>query len=248
MTRHTRGGAAQSKRWAIRFTYMNTRGVHIEVIESLDTPSCINALQRFFAIRGPAKQLRSDRGTNFIAASAELGMRSSDENKNDILSYLHSEGCAWEFSPPHASHLGGVRERMIGVTHRILDCMLLETRCTQLTHKVLCTLMSEVSAIINARPLIPVSSDPFCPVLLSPAMLLTQKSGLPAPLGDSSEKDLMKGQWRKVQALANKFWGSWRREYLSNLHQRRKWQKTHQNLEPGDIVLLKQTHAQRNGQ
>lgn len=84
---------------------MGTRGVHIEVIESQDMHSCINALQRFFAIRGPAKQLRSDRGTNFIAARAELGMRSSDENKNSILSYLHSEGCAWEFNPPHASHM-----------------------------------------------------------------------------------------------------------------------------------------------
>lgn len=151
VNQRTRGGAAQSKRWAILFTCMNTRGVHIEVIESLDEHSCINALRRFFAIRGPAKQFRSDRGTNFIAASAELGMRSSDEKQNSILSYLHSEGCAWEFNPPHASHMGGVWERMIGVTRRVLDCMLLQTGHTQRTHEVLCTLMAEVSAIINAR-------------------------------------------------------------------------------------------------
>lgn len=86
VTRRTRGGAAQSKRWAILFICMCTRGVHIEAIESLDVHSCINALRRFFAIRGPVKQLIwSDRGTNFIAASAELGMRSSDENQNSIL-------------------------------------------------------------------------------------------------------------------------------------------------------------------
>lgn len=96
--------------------------------------------------------------------------------------------------------MGGVWERMIGVTRRILDCMFLQTGRTQLTHEVLCTLMAEVSAIINARPLIPVSSDPFSPVLLSPAMLFTQKSGLPAPPVDFSGKDLMKGQWRQVQA------------------------------------------------
>lgn len=77
-------------------------------------------------------------------------------------------------------------------------------------------------------------------------MLLTQKSGLPAPPGNFSEKDLMKGQWKQVQALANEFWGRWRKEYLSTLHQRRKWQKTHPNLEPGEIVLLKQTEAPRN--
>lgn len=87
---------------------MNTRGVDIEVIESMDVTSCINALRRFFAIRGPAKQLRSDRGTNFVAASTELGMERSDEKQTSILSYLHSKDCTWEFNPPHASHMGGV--------------------------------------------------------------------------------------------------------------------------------------------
>ncbi|XP_059840948.1 uncharacterized protein LOC132402218 [Hypanus sabinus] len=50
---------------------------------------------------------------------------------------------------------------------------------TRLTHEVLCTLMAEVTAIINARPLLPVSSDPKNPFILSPSMLLTQKAGAP---------------------------------------------------------------------
>ncbi|KAG5262246.1 hypothetical protein AALO_G00293800 [Alosa alosa] len=246
VTRRTQGGAAESKRWAILFTCMCTRGVHIETIESMDTASCINALRRFFAVRGPAKQLRSDRGTNFIAASVELGMRPSGKKQNSIMNYLHSKDCTWEFNPPHASHMGGVWERMIGVTRRILHSMLLQNKQAHLTHEVLCTLLAEVSAIINARPLIPVSSDPSDPVLLSPSMLLTQKPGLLAPPGDFTGKDLLKGQWRQVQALANEFWSRWRTEYLSTLHPRRKWNKTHRNLQPGDIVLLKQTQVPRN--
>lgn len=95
VTRHTRGGAAQSKRWAILFTCLNTRGVHIEVIESVDVTSCINALRRFFAITGLAKQLRWDRGTNFIAASAELGMERPDEKQTRILNYHYSTDCTW---------------------------------------------------------------------------------------------------------------------------------------------------------
>lgn len=43
-TRWTRGGAANSKRWAVLFTCMATRAIHIELIESLDTSSFINAL------------------------------------------------------------------------------------------------------------------------------------------------------------------------------------------------------------
>ena len=71
-TRRTRGGAAQSKRWAVIFTCLAIRAVHIELIESLDTSSFINALRRFMAIQGPVKQLRCDCGTNFVGARNEL--------------------------------------------------------------------------------------------------------------------------------------------------------------------------------
>ena len=246
VTRRTRGGAAQSKRWAILFTCMSTRAVHVEVIQSMDAASCINALRRFFALRGPAKQLRSDRGTNFVGASSELGMRPDDPSQTNTLRYLHDNGCTWEFNPPHASHMGGVWERMIGVTRRILDSMFLQTKHTHLTHEVLCALMAEVSAIINARPLVPVSSDPSSPMLLTPAMLLTQKPGVPAPAGSFDEKDLFKCQWKQVQALVNEFWTRWRNEYLHTLQPRRKWHTACRNLEVGDIVLLKQSQSQRN--
>ncbi len=180
--RRTRGGHAESKRWAILFTCMSVRAVHIEIIESMDTSSCINALRRFFAIRGPAKQLRSDCGTNFVGASKELGL-SKLQQEERILRYLGEQNCSWEFNPPHSSHRGGSWERMIGVARRILDCILLREHAP-FSHEVLCTLMAEVSAIINARPLIPVSTDPQSPFILTPAMLLTQKGAVPSPPGE----------------------------------------------------------------
>ena len=73
-TRRTRGGLAENKRWVIMFTCMSSRAVHLKVIETMDTSSCINALQRFFALRGPAKRLHSDCGTNFVGACKELGL------------------------------------------------------------------------------------------------------------------------------------------------------------------------------
>lgn len=242
--RRTRGGQAESKRWAIMFSCMSSRAVHIELIESLDTSSCINALRRFFAIRGPVKQLRSDCGTNFIGASKELGMATSQLDPN-IQTYLGEQGCVWEFNPPHASHMGGCWERMIGTARRILDAMLLQLN-TRLTHEMLSTLMAEVSAIMNARPLVPVSTDPDNPLILSPSMLLTQKTGVPPPPGDFSEKDLYTKQWRQVQALANQFWTRWRREYLPCLQRRQKWTVLRRDLQVGDVVLLRDKQAKRN--
>ncbi len=74
---------------------------------------------------------------------------------------------------------GGAWERMVDmvdIAGRILDCMLLERKSLDLTHEVLVTLMAEVSAIMNARPLVPVSSDPEAHLILTLAILLTLKN------------------------------------------------------------------------
>ncbi|KAK7893312.1 hypothetical protein WMY93_022464 [Mugilogobius chulae] len=166
VTRRMRGGQVNNKRWAVLFTCMSTRAIHIEVVESLSTSSFINALRRFFSLRGPAKKLRSDRGTNFIGAYNELKLLPSGADPS-VKDYLNEQRCTWEFNPPHASHMGGAWERMIGVSRRILDGLLLDVKQPQLTHEVLVTLMAEVTAIVNARPLVPISADPDAPLILT---------------------------------------------------------------------------------
>ena len=167
----TRGGQVD-RHWAVLFTCLCTRAVHIELIESMTTSSFINALRRFAAIRGPTRLLRSDRGTHFIGACKELQINTEHPELNVL---LQDKGCTWSFNPPHFSHMAGVWERMIGVARRILDAMLLKEDC-RLTHEVLVTLMAETMAIMNARPLVPVSSDPYMAAVFTPAMLLTQKT------------------------------------------------------------------------
>ena len=87
-TRRTRGGVANNKRWAVLFTCLSTRAIHIEVIESMDTSCFINALRRFLALRGPAIQLRSDCGTNFVGARNELQTCLKEMDDRAIQSYL----------------------------------------------------------------------------------------------------------------------------------------------------------------
>ncbi|XP_069607519.1 uncharacterized protein [Ranitomeya imitator] len=246
VTRRTRGGQANSKRWAVMFTCMSIRAIHIEVIESLDTSSFINALRRFMAIRGPIKHIRSDRGTNFVGAAKELGIP-SNLNCKTLERFLSDQGCTWSFNPPHSSHMGGSWERMIGLVRRILDSTLLQEGAARLTHESLITFMAEAAAIINARPLVPVPNNPEEPLLLTPATLLTQKTGLSsAPPGGFDAKDLYKRQWRQVQSLANTFWDRWRKQYLSTLQPRTKWQSTKPNLNIGDVVLVKDCQIHRN--
>lgn len=246
-SRRTRGGLANSKRWAIIFTCMSVRAIHIEVIESMDSSSFINALRRFFAVRGPVKQLRSDCGTNFVGACRELGITSKGCNNKEVSNYLSDQGCVWLFNPPHSSHMGGSWERMIGVTRRILDAMFLKLGSFQLTHEVLTTFMAEVTAIVNSRPLTSVSTDPDEPLILTPAMLLTQKIAvLPVPPGNFDDSNIFRHQWHQVQSLANTFWERWKREYLSSLQGRKKWRTERPNLMDGDVVLMKDNSLKRH--
>ena len=115
-----------------------------------------------------------------------------------------------------------------------------------LTHKGLSTVMAEVSAIINARPLTTISMDSNAPSQLTPAMILIQKVCSPhPPPGGFVDADLHRQQWSRVQHLANTFWERWRRKYLSTLQSCCKWQKGHPNVE-GDLVLLRDSQVKRN--
>ena len=190
-TRKLRGGALNSKRWGLVFTCLNSRAVHIEVLESMDTSAFICALRRFLSIRGPVVRIRCDRGSNFIGAKSELEQALHDMDEGPLKAYLTDQGCEWCFNPPHASHFGGVWERQIGTIRRVLDAILLELGKPQLTHELLTTLLAEVAAIVNARPISTIPSDVDDPQPLSPAMLLTMKSRplLPLP-GNFIPQDL----------------------------------------------------------
>ncbi|XP_077137143.1 uncharacterized protein LOC143796157 [Ranitomeya variabilis] len=246
VARNTRRVQANAKRWAVMFTCMSIRAVHIEVIESMDTSGFINALRRFIAIRGPVKHIRSDRGTNFVGAVKELQIPSNLDTTG-VERYLSEQGCTWTFNLPHSSHMGGAWERMIGIARRILDSIFLQAGSARLTHESLTTFLAEVSAIINARPLTSLSSDSEDPTILTPAMLLTQKASvLSAPPGEFSNKDLYRRQWRQVQSLSNTFWDRWRKQYLSTLQPRKKWQTDKPNIKTGDVVLMKDSQSHRN--
>lgn len=145
--RKTRGGAANAKRWGLVFTCLSSRAIHIEVLEAMDTSAFICALRRFFALRGHAKLLRCDRGTNFVGAKTELKDASSELNEEKVKKFVTESGCEWELNPPHSSHFGGVWERQINTIRRVLDAMFAELGRTQLTHELLITLMAEVVAI-----------------------------------------------------------------------------------------------------
>lgn len=158
--RRIRGGFSKSRREAVMFTCLATRVVHMGIVESLSTSSFINALRRFTTIRGPAKLFCTDRATNFVGACEELCITSENAK---LQSFRKDHGGVGDFSLPHSSHRGGVWERMIGIARCSLDSMLLKVHSPSFSHKVQVRCIAEVTATMNARAIVPVSSDPDTP-------------------------------------------------------------------------------------
>lgn len=126
--------------------------------------------------------------------------------------------------------------------------MLLGIGSAQLTHKLVVTLMAEVTGIVNSRPIATLPSDVDEPQPLTPTMVLTMKMRpLTPPPGHFVRQDLYACRWwRRAQYLADQFWLRWRQEYLQNLQNRPKWTNRECNLAVGDVVLVKEDSIYRN--
>ena len=160
---------------------------------------------------------------------------------------LRKEGVEWLFNPPALSHTGGVWERQIKSTRKIL-AGLMEEHGDRLDEESFRTLMCEVEAVFKSRPLTVVSGEPNDLEPLTPSHLLTAKSAvvLPPP-GKFQRNDIyMRRRWRRLQYLTNLFWSRWKKEYLVSLQERVKWQQPKRNLTEGDIVILREENVRRN--
>lgn len=241
-------GRKEVKRYGALFTCLASRAVHIEISNSLDADSLIiQALRRFIARRGTVKMIRSDNGTNFVGAEAELREAIKEMDHERIKDKLRKTEVEWVFNPPAASNFGGVWERQIRTTRKVLSGLLTE-HGQRLDDESLRTLMCEVEAVVNSRPLTFISSDPDDLEPLTPNHLLTNKPTvvLPPPGNFQREDVYMKRRWRRVQYLTNLFWSRWKTEYLTTLQQRQKWQRPKRNLVVGDVILIKEDNAPRN--
>ena len=159
-----KSGRTNPKRWICLLTCMATRAVHLEVVHSMDTNSLLMAVQRFIDRRGKPALMRSDNGTNFVSGRKVLErtqILGSDHLKRGIT----DKGIDWVFNPPHAPHFGGVWERLVKSAKNALLVALIDD---PVTDEVLHTVVVDVEALLNSRPLTHVSVSPDEPEPLTP--------------------------------------------------------------------------------
>lgn len=101
--------------------------------------------------------MSSDNATNFVSAEWDIRQEIENWNKLQIKHEHLQRRCQWVFQPPKASHASGLWERLIRRNRTVLKAMLGEGLVKE---DVLETVLTEVEATFNSRPLCAISDDP----------------------------------------------------------------------------------------
>lgn len=231
------------KMYVAVFVCLATKAVHLELVSDLSTEAFINALRRFIARRGKVSHMYSDNATNFVGASRELkelyALLDSEEAKSEILEYSVKNQINWHFIPPRAPHFGGLWEAAV----KSMKNHLKRTASNALlTSEMFNTLLTEIEAILNSRPITPLSNDPNDLSYLSPGHFLIGDTLLSIPNQDLANiRTNRLNQWQHVQRIKQGFWKRWKGEYLSHLQQRTKWKSNRQDkIAIGQLVIIKE--------
>lgn len=236
-------GGKMSKCYISLFVCFSTKCVHLELVTDLTSEAFLAAFRRFTSRRGKPVNVYSDNGTNFVGAKnelEELGLFLKN-NENVLSESIANYGVNWHFIAAMSPHMGGLWEAGVKSCKFHLKRVLGNA---SVTYEEFYTLLTEIEAILNSRPLTPLSSDPNDLSVLTPSHFLTGKPLTSLPDPDLTEiKENRLSRFQRIQQLQQHYWTRWSREYISELQGRTKWRINQDILKPGALVIIKEDHT-----
>lgn len=222
------------------FVCFRTKAVHLEVVPDLTTEALIRAIKRFIADRGGTViKIYSDNATNFQGTAnylAEL-YKMLNEDVEKIKQSCHESFVEWSFIPPRAPNFGGLWEASIKIMKRLMQNVI---GSIELTVDEFQIVAKQVAAIINSRPITPLSDNPndFEPLTPGHFLFGGPPSALPELKCDLNNFNSVKA-YQSIQWINQQFWKRFSHEYLSSLQPRTKWQNEVANIKTGAMVLVR---------
>lgn len=238
-------GKRPVKSYVAIFCCFATKAVHIEVVSDLTTEAFLGALKRFIGRRGNCKNIYCDNATNFTGAKNQLQELQeaifSSEASETIQTFSTTKSIDFHFIPPRSPHFGGLWEAAVKSAKHLFKR---SVAAASLTYEELSTIMVEIEAILNSRPLTPLSNDPNDLTALTPGHFLIGEAltTIVDPLANPVKGNLIY-RWKVVSHLKSEFWQRWTKEYLSELQHRYKWTKPNENIKHGQMVVLKEDNV-----
>lgn len=146
-----------TKAWVCIFVCLGIKAVHLELVTDLTTNSFLECFRRFVARRGRPAKVFSDNGTAFVGASKEI-IKFLKKEKEIISESLSNDSIEWKFIPPRAPSFGGLWEAGVkSVKHHLKRVI---PANTHLHYENFMTVLTGIEAVLNSRPLSPLSSNP----------------------------------------------------------------------------------------
>lgn len=220
------------------FVCLATKAVHLELVTDLSTNGFLSLLKRFVSRRGVCADLYSDNATNFVGANNELKSIQSIVEANEFSHYLSQSQINWHFIPARSPHFGGLWEAAVKSFKHHFNRVI---KGIHLSYEEFYTFLTQAEAILNSRPIIPLSQDPNDLEALTPAhFLIGQPLTAIAESNSVVRQNDLKRRYQHLQLMRHHFWSQWSKQYLHNLQQRTKWQfDKSPDLQIGALVLLK---------
>ena len=238
------------KKWFCLFTCLNVRAIHLELVEDMSTETFLLCFRRFIAKRVTPSSIISDNGSQLkLGYSVIKKIWNSVVQSEDVQSYSADKGISWKFITEYSPWQGGFYERLVGITKRSLRKDLGTAKVTRIE---LTTLITEIEAIVNSRPLTYVENEIDSGMSLTPAHFLSinHKTGSHdielSYTPDQDTGDHLLEIWKKGQDYLKNFWRCWLSEYLPSLRERynvvMKAIKREVDRKPkiGEIVIVKE--------
>ncbi|GFT00410.1 integrase catalytic domain-containing protein [Trichonephila clavipes] len=222
------------------FICLVTKAIHLEIISDLTSQALIAALKRFISRRGKCHKIFSDNGTNMIGANREIKALSKlvRDREESLFAFFAEEGIEWSFIPPRSPNWGGLWEANIKSLKYHFKRV---AGNSKFSYEELLTLITQIEAILNSRPLTPLSSDVDDLEVLTPAHFLIGR-----PITAIVEPSLLQCEsnrlnvWQRITKSVQTIWKRWSLSYLNSLQQRKKWIVNKENLKLGDMVLIRE--------
>lgn len=229
-------GARTVKAYICLFVCFVTRAIHLEVVSDLTSDAYLLALKRFISRRGKPAEIYSDNGTNFVGLMNDFAKVLAGCSA-EIKEYATSQNIVFRMIPAHASHFGGLWEAGVKSCKHHMRRVIGNAN---LTFEELSTVLTQVEAILNSRPLTPMSSDPQDLSPLTPAHFLVGRpltAPVPVELHDVPVHRL--SRYQRIEQIRQHFWARWSKEVVSELQQRSKWKENRDDLAKDTMVLIK---------
>ena len=223
-------------------TCCTTRCIHLELCIALDTETFLRAWRRFVSVRGVHPNLAfSDNGGAFIGAHELMSEWIENWDQELIEQEMAMHGTSfkfkWDFNVPTASHMNGVVESLINSVRKGLDAAVTTYTKSLLTFEEWCTVLSEVTYVVNSRPLYP-DGDPSEINCITGNDLLFPYGQPQIPQLVPEEIINPRNMFKIAQGKVDAFWTTWINHIPPQLINRNKWFHTRENIEVGDFVII----------